>query len=309
MRLEIAICTWNRAAALRRCLARLAAADPPEEAEWGILVVNNNCTDATNDVVAGFATRLPVRLVCEPRPGLSHARNRALDAAVGDYIAWIDDDVLVEDRWAGALCEAFRRWPQAAVFGGPVRADFEGIPPVWLQRTLSLVGSIYGMRSFGASPSPLALGGPVPFGCNMAFRLDVQRRYPYDPALGRRPGRPDLGDEETDVVEQMLRAGLHGWWVPEAGVRHVIPRQRQALRYVWSQCAGYGEYLARRDGPAAAPTWRGRARLWAQGLSACGWFLAGRVVLPPERWMRDLTIAAETFGRLRATRRRPGAMP
>ena len=53
----------------------------PVGADWELLVVNNNCTDATDAVVASFVDRLPVRRLFEATPGLSTARNLAVREA------------------------------------------------------------------------------------------------------------------------------------------------------------------------------------------------------------------------------------
>ena len=64
--------------------------------------------------------RLPARTQgFESRPGLSHARNRAIAEATGDYILWTDDDVTVCRDWLVAYADAFRKWPDAVGFGGP----------------------------------------------------------------------------------------------------------------------------------------------------------------------------------------------
>ena len=91
----IAICTFNRAESLRRTLRSLAALRIPDHFDWEIVVVNNNCTDHTDHVIASFSDWLPVRREFELQRGLSWARNRAVHAAKGNYIVWIDDDVLV----------------------------------------------------------------------------------------------------------------------------------------------------------------------------------------------------------------------
>jgi glucosyl-dolichyl phosphate glucuronosyltransferase len=61
-------------------------------------------------------------------PPFSRARNRAVYAARGDYLVWTDDDVVVDPNWLAAYVAAFRRRPEAAVFGGPVFPRYE--PPV-----------------------------------------------------------------------------------------------------------------------------------------------------------------------------------
>jgi len=113
----VAICTWNRSQSLQHTLEGFARIAIPSETDWELLVVNNNCTDRTDEVIRVFQGRLPVRRIFEGRPGLSHARNRAIAEATGNYIIWTDDDVTVCEGWLSAYVDAFRRWPEAAIFG------------------------------------------------------------------------------------------------------------------------------------------------------------------------------------------------
>ena len=85
-----------------------------------LLVVNNNCTDRTDDVIRSFENRLPIRRAFEPTPGQSNARNRIVAEATGDYILWTDDDVTVSPDWLVAYAEAFRARPAGGLFGGPI---------------------------------------------------------------------------------------------------------------------------------------------------------------------------------------------
>ena len=93
MHITIAICTWNRCKLLGQTLEQMTRLEIPPHVQWELLIVNNNSTDATSAMVASFSRRLPIRERFEPRPGLSHARNRALTESQGDYILWTDDDV------------------------------------------------------------------------------------------------------------------------------------------------------------------------------------------------------------------------
>ena len=76
----------------------------PNDISWEVLIVNNNSTDHTDDVISEYVGRLPVRRELEPQAGKSNALNRAIDVAKGDYIVWIDDDVLVDAGLADGLC-------------------------------------------------------------------------------------------------------------------------------------------------------------------------------------------------------------
>lgn len=94
----VAICTWKRSGLLQRTLGRLADVDTAG-LDWELLIVDNADDQATLGVVDAAAHRLPIRCLVEPRAGLSHARNAAAHAARGAWIAWTDDDVLVDRGW------------------------------------------------------------------------------------------------------------------------------------------------------------------------------------------------------------------
>src|SRR5258708_3371102 len=109
---SVAVCTRERPDALARCLKSLAASsEPPAE----ILVIDNApVSDATRQVLAQFPG---VRYYCEPRLGLSAARNAALAVASGDIVAFTDDDVVVHPGWIDSLHRCFDD-PQVMVATG-----------------------------------------------------------------------------------------------------------------------------------------------------------------------------------------------
>jgi hypothetical protein len=208
--ITIAICTWNRADSLRQTLASLRNLQVPDDLQWEVLIVNNNCTDTTEEVVASFGEILPIRSVTEPRQGQSHARNCAIESARGDYILHTDDEVLVDERWLAAYADAFRAFPDTAVFGGPILPRFVGEPPHWLKAAMRDIdiGCIYALRDLGLEPVPLQpTGNAIPFGANFAIRMREQRQFPFDPRLGLQKSGNVRG-EETDVMRKILAAGV-----------------------------------------------------------------------------------------------------
>jgi hypothetical protein len=306
--IDIAICTWNRSALLAETLRQIERLDTPPATRWRVLVVNNNSTDATGAVLADAARRLPLTSVFEERPGLANARNRAVAASSADYLVWTDDDVLVDAEWLSAYRRAFDAHPRAAFFGGPVEPWFEGDPPRWLAEHWPLAEIAFAVRQFGSEPFRLD-SGRLPFGANCAVRVDVQRRFPYDPALGRRPGS-GLSGEETTLFRQMLAEGHGGWWVPDARVRHFIPRERQSVGYLRRIFGGQGELQGRALDAAGVPRLLGRPRwLLRQALAAEARYRWRRLTAPPQAWLEDLIEASRSWGRLRAHPRRPVAEP
>ncbi len=298
--LTTAICTWNRADLLRRTLAQLCNLVPVKGATWELIVVNNNCSDETDAVLEEFRERLPLVRVVETKPGLSHARNAAVAAAKGDFIFWLDDDVLVDPIWLASYAEAVMRKPSSDILGGPIEPWFDGTPPKWLARGFHVVETVYAARDAGSGEVEISWDN-LPFGANMGIRRETQLRHPYDPALGRGPGNM-LGCEEVNVLHGILREGGQGHWVPGARVRHFIPRSRQTLRYLWRYWRGNGLSAAR-----IAPH-RGRFRflgspgwLWRDATVSTFRLLLGLVWSPPDRWLKHMRIAAASWGRLQGT--------
>jgi glycosyltransferase involved in cell wall biosynthesis len=285
VKFTVAICTWNRASLISRALEQLTRIEQPR-GPWELIVVNNCSTDETERVLDGFMDRLPLRCVFEPQPGLSHARNTAVRHATGDYMVWTDDDVLVDSGWLAAHERAVDRWPEAAVFGGPVRPRFEGTLPSWLSDTWREAGDAFAMRELGGEPFELD-SRRVPYGPNFAVRMKEQKKFPYDPNLGRKPGGGTLG-EETTVIRAILAAGGTGWWVPDAVVEHWIPKERQTLSYLRSYYALVGRTFYRWD-PHGAPMLWGRPQwLWRQTVRAEIAYAFARLSGNPERWMKAL---------------------
>lgn len=299
MKITVAICTWNRAKLLDQTLARLAEVAQPSRSklEWELLVVNNNCTDDTDAVLARYADRLPLRRLFESVPGQSSARNCAIDAATGELIVWTDDDVLVGPNWLEAYAAAAQRWPEAAFFGGPIHPWFAVPPPSWLLNQWELVSSVYAVRDFGKEPIPLSRH-ELPFGANFATRTDVQRRFRFDPALGLRPGS-DMRCEEVMVLDAMVAAGHAGRWVPDAPVEHYIPAARLTTNYVRRYYEGYGQFLERRSPDQSSTRLLGCPRwMWRRCLALECRYRLSRMSRPVATWLPRLIDASLMWGRL-----------
>ena len=313
MLITVAICTYNRAESLRRTLDSLVAMRVPGGLDWEGVVVNNNCTDHTDAVIASFADRAPIRREFEPRQGLSNARNRAVNAARGDYIVWTDDDVTADPGWLAAYAEAFRRWPEASVFGGPVIPQYEEPAAKWVVEGETLLAIVYSLRDFGEKPLPLSVPDRrTPIGANFAVRTLDQRAVLYDPKLGFSAGQL-MGGDELDVIHRILNSGATGRWVPTARVRHCIGHDRQTIGYVVRRLASMGEEAAlldiRWDGALAfqggghGPVWFGVPRwVWRQLVESWLKFQLHRRISPATIWLRYLRDYSMAYGRIRHLR-------
>ena len=219
--LTVALCTHNHRPRLERTLSALVQVQPPRS-PWELLVIDNGSSDGTAELLAasGWRSNLgDVRVVREPKLGLSHARNRAIREARGEYLVFMDDDETPDREWLRAFERAMLS-EQPDALGGRIEVMFEdGERPAWLQdEVLGFLGKL----DHGPSACRLVDPGTPIFGGNFAFRKTVFERIgSFDTELGRK-GTANVGGEDTEIYRRLLAAGCTVWWVPEAVIHHRI---------------------------------------------------------------------------------------
>lgn len=300
----IAICTWNRAPLLAQTLAKLEFLAVPHGARWEVLVVTNNCTDETEQVLVRFAERLPLRWTNEARQGQSHARNRGASEARGKWILWTDDDVLVDMDWLESLLVAAARYRSAAFLGGPIVPWFEREPPAWILANWQVVQSAFALRDLGEAEFECD-AQRLPYGANFAVRTDIQRQFAYEGRLGRVADGQVRG-EESHLLTQLLAAGHRGYWIPAAWVQHFIPASRLTSDYIRQFYRGIGqtEVLRRHCTGSQAKTFVAGLGGWASALAAESALRLCQAAGPLGRRdaVRWLVRASRMWGRLAAHR-------
>jgi len=108
----------NAADTIADCVDSLLALDYPSD-DFEVLVVDNASTDRTPAILERYADR--VRLLHEPSPGPSHARNAGVRHARGDVIAFTDSDCRVDQSWLAEIIPAVRDGG-VGMAGGPILA-------------------------------------------------------------------------------------------------------------------------------------------------------------------------------------------
>jgi glycosyltransferase involved in cell wall biosynthesis len=245
MDFTVAVCTFNRAAALDRTLRAMSGLRLPSGLEWEIVVVNNNCTDSTDEVIARHTSRLPIRRLFEATQGCSAARNCAIRSAKGRYVIFTDDDCLVVPEWLAVYHEAIVRWPEIVVFGGAVEPEFESQAPRWIKDNVDLLSQILVIVQHGGEERLL---GPTesPITANVGIRGDVLKQYMFDERLGH-VGDERRGGEDIDLYVRIGRDGHRALWLPKARVKHLVAPDRLNIRFIWQSYMGGGRMAIRME--------------------------------------------------------------
>lgn len=213
---SIVICTKDRAISLAPTLESLRRSLAYQRWMLEVLVVDNGSVDATESVVSHYAQREPaIRHVCEPRAGLSHARNRGLQEAQGEVIIFTDDDVRVCPHWIEAMCGPIIKGDADAVAGAVQIAPH--LERCWLK------GELRGW--VGATGGNVNLDRPgCVVGANFAIARQILKQVPcFDTELGAGA----LGFyEEALFWKQMLVAGARIIGRSDISVEHHFSEDR-----------------------------------------------------------------------------------
>jgi glycosyltransferase involved in cell wall biosynthesis len=226
LRVDVAICTYNRARLLDRTLDVLQRQVTAEDVEWQVLVVDNNCTDDTVATVERHKNAgLRVTVVHESRQGLTPARRRAVEATSAPWIAFVDDDCLLAPDWVEEVGHFARDHPDCGAFGSRVLLEWEREPPDYVLR----FPWAYAAQDYG--PEPRRVGCLA--GAGMVVRREALHSCGWinEQLLSDRTGnRLDSGGD----VELALRVGARHdlWYAPSCTLRHVITPDRASFAYL-----------------------------------------------------------------------------
>jgi glycosyltransferase involved in cell wall biosynthesis len=241
---SIIVPTYNRSEMLGVLLKGLQAMRVPDRVTWEVIVVDNNSTDATRDVIDSFLRKaaLPLRYYLERQQGAAHARNRGVQAARGKIIAFVDDDEMVVEDWLAVVHSAFQGYSCAAV-GGRVLPRWISPPPDWYTTDgpYRIIGPIQD-HDLGEAIIDYNVDLPMPLGGNFAVSRECFNKYGLF--------RTDLGPvgtseyamgEDTEFCLRLLHGGERLVYVPEAVTHNTVHPERLTKKF----CQGFYFRLGR----------------------------------------------------------------
>jgi len=237
----VVVPSWNRPAGLARALEALAR-QRVAGVDWEVVVVASAADPVAHRVVAD-ADRPGVRVVDEPRPGASNARNRGLSVS-RRVVAFLDDDCWPEPGWLDRITAPVRsgRWTAG---GGRVRLDRSVPVPRWMGDALLGFLAEYDR---GDEDRVLDTDDYL-LTANAAFDADaLSAAGGFDPRLGPNAGRP-MVDDDVDVCRKVKAAGGTIGYVAGAVVTHELTETRLRPPYLLRrmQAQGRSDWLLDRS--------------------------------------------------------------
>ncbi|MFW0786026.1 glycosyltransferase [Gordonia sp. CPCC 206044] len=236
---SVVLCTRDRTDEAKRVIDSLLSMDHPD---FEIVVVDNAASSLdTWRYVDGLGDPR-VRVVHASVPGLAAARNRGLEEARREIVAFTDDDVVVDRHWLTCLTRAFTDDPSVACVTGLVpAAELRTAAQMTFENRVGWSTSVQ-RRTYRLSDKAIH-GDLFPFrvsdygtGANFAVRRSAAIALGgFDEALGA--GSPTKGGEDIDWFVRTLVAGHTLVFEPDAVTWH---QHREDDAALLSQAHGYG---------------------------------------------------------------------
>ncbi len=222
-KITVAICTYNRAELLKTAIESLLNQTAAEN-DFEILIVNNNSTDNTAELLDKYKKHKNFRFVIEKEAGLSNARNCAFKNANAQYIAYIDDDAKAPANYVEKALQTIEIYAPD-IFGGPIFPYYNSKKPEWFKDE-------YETYSFHDHTGWLPKGKSLS-GSNMIYtKACLQELAGFDPQLGMKGSEMFYG-EESDLILRAHAAGKTIFYNNNMPVLHIVPRYKMNFQYYY----------------------------------------------------------------------------
>jgi glycosyltransferase involved in cell wall biosynthesis len=218
--ISVCICTFKRPELLRQLLEALERQQTEDLFTFSVVVADNDPAQSARQVVDLFLStaRIQVTYCFETELNIALARNKALENATGEFIAFIDDDEFPVDDW---LWNLFKTLSSHGVEGvlGPVKPYFQPEPPRWV-----IDGKFFERPTY---PTGYKLNytetrtGNVLFARKILDGLEVPFRPQFNTA-----------GEDVDFFRRMMEKGYKFIWCEQGFVFEVVPADRCSRSYL-----------------------------------------------------------------------------
>lgn len=237
--ISVAVCTYNRADILPKCLESLA--DQTADSElFEVLIIDNNSTDDTKKIALDFCEKHNnFKYIFEKKQGLSQARNRAIEEAQGGYLAYIDDDAIADKEWLKKIVSVIHNNKDIAAFGGPIYPWYNKEKPKWFKDEFATLS--YGEQHFQLTEQscPFGLNGS-----NMIFKKEILNKYNgFSAEYGMNGDKTAFG-EESFLFNKMLKNKENIQYFPEIFVHHLVSEKSYSLKDAFKRSIQNGKAIA-----------------------------------------------------------------
>lgn len=233
--ISVCICTYKRPDLLRRSLESVSAQRTDGLFTFSVVVADNDRTESARATVTEVAARVPISIkyCVEPQQNIARTRNKAVENASGDFVAFIDDDEFASPEWLLTLFQMLQSSKANGVLA-PVNPHFDKDAPQWV-----IQGRFYDRP---VHPTGMVLHWKQ---CRTGNVLLKKELFAGD----AQPFRPEcLSGEDQDFFRRKIEQGRTFLWCHEAPAYEVVPPVRWKRSFLVRRAMFRGIFAQRNHG-------------------------------------------------------------
>lgn len=116
MDISIQICTYNRKDILKKCLEALCKLNYDKD-KFELVLVDDGSKDGTGQLIKDMNLPIHHKYIYQKNAGLATARNKGIRAASGQYILFIDDDIIADKELLNEHMRFHNKYMRSVVKG------------------------------------------------------------------------------------------------------------------------------------------------------------------------------------------------
>ena len=211
---SVIVCTHNRAAILTDCVDSLLT-QTIDKSRFEIIIVDNNSTDNTEEIAKDFAkNNSNIKYLQEKTVGYSAPRNCGWKNALGNIVAYIDDDEIAAPDWLESIEKAFQIEEKPDIIGGIYLIKYDKIPPDWFIESMGGTNKNRQKGILNQRKDCYLAGG------NIAFKKEVlEKLNGFSNDFNMKNGFLMMG-EDTDICQRAKNAGFKLFYDPNIKIYH-----------------------------------------------------------------------------------------
>lgn len=290
--ISVIMCCYNSVSRLSSTMRALARQRLPDRHPCEVVLVDNNSSDGTAEYAVSiwsfYKSEMPLRICCESKPGLVHARRAGIEAARYDYLIFCDDDNSLSPLYLLTALRIFQRNINIAACGGHGIPAVEGQLPPWFHGYAEAYAT--GAQNVRRSGGDLI----CLYGAGLAVRkraLDALRVAGFRGLLTGRSGTALSSGEDTELTNALVLAGFDLHYSEELKFSHYLPQSRLTLGYLEKLFTAFGT-----DGPVRdlylaylePGTWRIVQKFWLLHLLTAIMRTLKYLIAPPKEGGRHI---------------------
>ncbi|MDX1973075.1 MAG: glycosyltransferase [Candidatus Sumerlaeia bacterium] len=210
-----------------------------------ILIINNDTESFPENISLILSSVPQLRIVQEVQPGLTKARERAVQEATAEILIFLDDDNLLSADYAEQAVNYLKAYPEVTCIGGKVIPEYLQSPPDWfagMERYLACRD--LGDKEVHVTPDDFTaerignITHRFPLGAGMAVRRQLlihffQQMSNQPTKITDRRGVQSFScGGDVEICLWLLSNGHRLSYVPELNLRHLIPASRLKQEYL-----------------------------------------------------------------------------